>query len=80
MTKLRVSLGGLPCKADRILFLIEPTKHKNIQGLLKDIVAWFGMDQVAEYELRMFDSKIEDIEVIGDGDKLEIIKVSYPKS
>ena len=43
---------------------------------MKDIVAWFGIDQAAEYELRMFDSKIEDIEVIGDGDKLEIVKVT----
>lgn len=40
MTKLRVSLGGLPCKADRILFLIEPhaNKHKTIEALIKDIV------------------------------------------
>lgn len=34
------------------------------------------MDQLAQYELRMFESKIEDIEVIGDGDKLEIVKIS----
>lgn len=34
------------------------------------------MDQIAEYELRMFDSRIEDLEVISDGDKLEIIKIA----
>lgn len=34
------------------------------------------MDQILEYELRMFDSRIEDLEVISDGDKLEIVKIA----
>ena len=37
------------------------------------------MDKLAEYELRMFESKIEDLEVIGDGDKLEIVKIQERK-